>query len=112
DGEAERDRRGIRLIEVARQALRGGAGVVQLRDKISSGRALLERACTLQDLCDGFDALFIVNDRVDVALASGADGVHLGPNDIPVDVARRIAPDLIIGASAGDAIRARQLTTL
>jgi thiamine-phosphate pyrophosphorylase len=97
------------LIETARRALRGGAGVVQLRDKASSGRRLVARGRLLQDLCDGFDALFIVNDRIDVALACGADGVHLGPEDISVEEARRIAPQLIIGASAGDAARAREL---
>lgn len=89
------------LLETAQLALRGGAGVLQLRDKESDSRTLVERAEALQDLCDGYDALFIVNDRIDVALAAGCDGVHLGPHDIPVDRARAIAPDLVIGSSAG-----------
>lgn len=97
------------LMETARLALRGGAGVVQLRDKQSDARRLVERAQALQDLCDGYDALFIVNDRLDVALAAGADGVHLGPQDVPVDAARTIAPELIIGGSAGALERAERL---
>ncbi|MFW5968569.1 MAG: thiamine phosphate synthase [Persicimonas sp.] len=97
------------LLETARLALRGGAGLLQLRDKQSDARTLVERSEALQDLCDGFDAVFVVNDRLDVALAAGADGVHLGPEDVPVSRARRIAPELIIGASAGSTERARRL---
>jgi thiamine-phosphate pyrophosphorylase len=91
------------LLETAQLALRGGAGVLQLRNKESDAQTLVEQAQALQDLCDGYDALFIVNDRVDVALAAGCDGVHLGPHDIPVERARAIAPDLVIGSSAGTA---------
>jgi thiamine-phosphate pyrophosphorylase len=100
---------GAGLLETAQLALRGGAGVVQLRDKTSDASALVERAAALQDLCDGYDALFVVNDRLDVALAAGCDGVHLGPHDLPVDAARRLAPELIIGGSAGNFERAQQL---
>lgn len=108
-GETEKERRFEALIEVTRAALRGGAGVVQLRDKSATSRELVEYGRALQDLCDGFDALFIINDRIDVALACGADGVHLGPEDIEVSQARQIAPDLVIGASSGDAESARAL---
>lgn len=97
------------LMEIARGALRGGAGVLQLRDKQASGREMVERAEALQDLCDGYGALFIVNDRLDVALAADCDGVHLGPEDIPVGDARRVAPEMVIGASAGTLERARAL---
>ncbi len=97
------------LMEVAQRALRGGAGVLQLRDKTSSARQLVERAEALKDMCDGYDALFVVNDRLDVALAAGADGVHLGPDDIGIEHARRIAPKLIIGGSAGTLARAKRL---
>lgn len=89
------------LLETAEAALEGGAGLLQLRDKRSSGRRLVCRATKLQALADQFDTTFIVNDRLDVALASGADGVHLGPEDIPVEKARSVAPELIIGGSAG-----------
>ena len=97
------------LVGTARAALRGGAGVLQLRDKESSGRELVRRARELQAACDEFDATFVVNDRLDVALAAGADGVHLGPEDIPIRDARRIAPDLLIGGSSGSAQRAADL---
>lgn len=97
------------LEAVAGQALAGGAGVLQLRDKVSSGGALLERALLLAKLCREHGALFIVNDRVDIALASGADGVHLGPNDLPVPVARELGPNLMIGGSANTLARAREL---
>jgi thiamine-phosphate pyrophosphorylase len=97
------------LLETAQLALRGGAGVLQLRNKHADARTLVEQAEALQDLCDGFDALFVVNDRLDVALAAGADGVHLGPDDIPIERARAIAPEMVIGASAGSLERAKLL---
>lgn len=95
--------------EVARAAVAGGAGVVQLRDKHSSGRRLVDRARRLQAICRDGGALCVVNDRLDVALAAGVDGVHLGPEDIPVADARRVAPELVIGGSAGTLERARRL---
>ncbi|MGM0558891.1 MAG: thiamine phosphate synthase [Myxococcota bacterium] len=89
------------LLEVAEAAIQGGAGVLQLRDKGSDGRQLVERARSLARLCRQHSAHFVVNDRLDVAMAAGADGVHLGPTDISVRDARRVAPGLIIGGSAG-----------
>jgi len=87
-------------LEVARAALAGGATMIQLREKNLSGRALLALAETLRELTRAHGATFIVNDRVDIALASGADGVHVGHEDIPVAAARRIlGADAIIGAS-------------
>ena len=80
-----------------------GAGVdgVQLRRKEAAGRELYEDAVRLAAFCRDRDALFFVNDRLDVALASGADGVHLGARDLPVAAARRLAPpDFLIGATA------------
>jgi thiamine-phosphate diphosphorylase len=99
----------VQIEDVARSAIRGGAGVVQLRDKTSTARELVQRARRLQQVCSEMGALFVVNDRLDVALAAGADGVHLGPEDVPVNDARRVAPDLVIGASAGDVATARRL---
>lgn len=76
-----------------------GAGAIQLRDKESGGSALLQRARQLVEACQG-RALAILNDRVDVAAAAGADGVHLGQDDLPVAEARRIlGPDKLIGVS-------------
>ena len=93
------------LTHAVLQALRGGADVIQLRDKVLSAGELLRSARALKKICQAHDALFVVNDRLDIALASGADGVHLGQDDLPVasarEIARRYAPgrDFIIGCS-------------
>lgn len=103
------------LYETARAALRGGAGLLQLRDKESTDRELYERASELRAICDEFETPFIVNDRLDIALAVGADGVHLGPEDLPVEAVRRVVSrgqgmsDFRIGGSAGTTERAAQL---
>lgn len=96
--------------QAAEQVLCGGALVVQLRDKNSTTRTMLERARAMGAVCADYGALFVVNDRLDVALASGAGGVHLGPGDLPVDDARAIAGEqLVIGASAGTVEAATEL---
>lgn len=88
-------------VELARMALHGGARMVQLRRKKASGRALFEWAVRIQALCREHGAIFIVNDRVDIALAMHADGVHLGQEDLPAMAARRLlGPDAVIGVSA------------
>lgn len=86
-----RIRRGS-LPDVVRAALDGGATAVQLRDKQASTRALVEEALELRRLTRERGAAFLVNDRLDVALAVGADGVHLGPDDLPLALARRLLP--------------------
>lgn len=87
-------------LEVARQALRGGARVIQLRDKTTPKADLLELARQLAELCAEHGALFIMNDYLDIAVAGGADGLHLGPNDLPVAAARKLVPiDMILGRS-------------
>jgi len=87
-------------VELARMALDGGARMVQLRRKSASGRDLFEWALRIQALCREHGALFIVNDRVDIALAVHADGVHLGQQDMPVASARALlGPETLIGVS-------------
>jgi thiamine-phosphate pyrophosphorylase len=90
--------------EVARVVaawLRGGVDVVQLRQKRLARGPLLELAATLAAACAAAGALFVVNDQVDVAVLSGADGVHVGPDDLTVGAARRAGgPGLLVGASA------------
>jgi len=87
-------------IFLAEEALKGGATVIQLRDKEKSGRELYKIGVKLREITKKYGGLFIVNDRLDIALAVGADGVHLGMNDLPISVARRIAGNnFIIGAS-------------
>lgn len=92
------------------QALRGGARVLQYRAKGATPALALEQARVLVRLCRAFGRLFIVNDRVDLALAVGADGVHLGSQDEPIDAARRrLAPGMLLGVSCYDRLdRARE----
>jgi thiamine-phosphate pyrophosphorylase len=88
------------LVALCEQALAGGVTAVQLRAKDWTDRDLLAAAQELQARCQAHDALFIVNDRVDIALAAGADGVHLGVDDMPVEVARALlGPAAVIGYS-------------
>lgn len=89
--------------------LRGGVGAIQLRQKRLPRGRLLELACALARACARATVLFIVNDHLDIALLSGADGVHLGPDDLTIAAARRVAgPDVIVGASASTPQTARE----
>jgi thiamine-phosphate pyrophosphorylase len=88
------------LAELARLCAEGGATLVQLRDKHGETRALVDEARAIKKALAPFDVQFVVNDRVDVALAAGADGVHLGQDDMAVADARRLlGPGAIIGLS-------------
>ncbi len=81
----------------------GLVGMVQLREKTMDDAAYVERAQTLRRLCDAHGALFVVNDRVHLVEAAGADGVHVGLDDLPVEEAReRLGPDLLVGLSTHD----------
>ena len=82
------------------KALSAGVDVVQLREKNLSSAEYLRRALKMRELAERFHTLFVVNDRVDIALMAGADGVHLGKEDVPVEAARRLFPGGIIGATA------------
>jgi thiamine-phosphate pyrophosphorylase len=88
-------------VEAAAQAIHGGASVIQLRDKLTSKKELLPVAKQLNDMCAEHKVLFIVNDHLDLAIATGADGLHLGQDDLPVKTARKLlAMDKILGISA------------
>ncbi|MEO7021017.1 MAG: thiamine phosphate synthase, partial [Ktedonobacteraceae bacterium] len=89
------------MLNVASAALAGGATVIQLRDKQASTRQLVEEGLALRCLTREHGALLIVNDRIDVALAVDADGVHLGQDDdMPVQLARKLlGPARILGIS-------------
>jgi thiamine-phosphate pyrophosphorylase len=108
----ERVGRGRSHLRIAEEAIRGGADVIQLRDKEASGRTLYEIALALRRLTLDANVPFIVNDRVDVAMAVGADGVHLGQQDLPASAARAIlGPGRILGVSAetvADAVQAER----
>jgi thiamine-phosphate pyrophosphorylase len=79
--------------------LAGGARIVQLRDKESDDRTLYDKAVVFRRKTSEAGALFIVNNRVDIAMLAGADGVHLGNTDLPANAVRKMFPDLIIGVS-------------
>lgn len=84
---------------IVRAALDGGVRLFQLREKNMPPAQLISLARRVRAMTIEADALLIINDRLDVALAAGADGVHLGQEDFPIAEARRLAPDLIFGAS-------------
>ena len=88
------------LLDLTRAVAAGGATLVQLRDKKSDTRAMIEMARAIKVILAPLNIAFVVNDRVDVALAAGADGVHVGPEDMaPEDARRLLGPDAIIGVS-------------
>lgn len=96
------------VLSVVEEALQAGAGAIQLRDKTASARNLLTQAESLRRLTRRFDALLFLNDRFDVALAADADGVHLGPDDLPVSAVRAAAPPgFLIGYSTDEPEAAR-----
>jgi thiamine-phosphate pyrophosphorylase len=90
---------GRSALEVLAKVLAAGVRLVQLREKELTGRQLYERALAFRRETAAAGALLLINDRLDIALAVEADGVHLGQDDLPIRAARRIAPDLLIGAS-------------
>lgn len=97
------------LSRVVREALSAGATAVELRDEEADASALLATARELRSACRRHGALFLVNDRPEVALAAGADGVHLGPGDVPVGPLRaRVPPGFVIGYSTDRADEARR----
>lgn len=95
-------------VALGRAMLDGGARCLQLRLKDASARELLAVACALREPTRAAGALLIVNDRADVARAAGADGVHVGQDDVPVSVARAIlGPGRLVGVSTHDVDQAR-----
>ena len=86
-------------LDVLRAACDGGIRLVQLREKSLAGKELYELACKVREITAKYDVLMIMNDHTDIALACGADGVHLGQSDMPVEAVRPFCPDLILGQS-------------
>jgi thiamine-phosphate pyrophosphorylase len=94
---------------VAEQALRGGAAIIQWRDKRRDKGDQLPIVLALRELCDRYVALLVVNDHVDLALAAGAGGVHVGQHDLPISAVRAIVPaDFVVGCSTNNPAEARQ----
>lgn len=100
---------GVTLAHAVEQAIVGGVTLVQLREKNLDSRAFYEQALQIKAICDRHNVPLLINDRVDIALAVDADGVHVGQSDLPAAVARRLlGADKIIGVSARTVAQACQ----
>lgn len=99
---------GRALIDCVREALEGGVTLVQYRAKTASSAEMYAEALQLKALCDSFKVPLIINDRLDIAMAVGAAGVHLGQDDLPCAAARKLlGEDYIIGVSAHNPAEAK-----
>ena len=97
------------LEEAVELAIKGGATIIQLREKDCTSREFYELALRIKDITDAYEVPLIINDRLDIALAVHADGVHLGQSDIPVQVARNVmGPNCIVGATANTLEKAKE----
>ncbi|MBU1699721.1 MAG: thiamine phosphate synthase [Candidatus Eisenbacteria bacterium] len=96
-------------VELAQKMINGGADFVQYRDKEATTRQMIETAREIATLCARSNTKFIINDRVDVAIAADADGVHLGQDDFPIRLARHLlGPERVIGVSVDTVEEARE----
>ena len=96
-------------MELAGLAIKGGADTIQLRQKSGSTREMIQVATQMKQLCADNGVTFIVNDRLDVAIAAEADGVHLGQDDFPIPIARELlGEERVIGGSASTMEEARK----
>ena len=99
---------GRALLDCVREALEGGVTLVQYRAKTASSAEMYAEALQLKALCDSFNVPLIINDRLDIAMAVGAAGVHLGQDDLPCAAARKLlGEDYIIGVSAHNPAEAK-----
>ena len=95
------------------EAIKGGVKIVQLREKNISTKDFYEKALKVKEICKNYGALFIINDRLDIAQVVGADGVHLGQSDMPIEKAREILKDkFLIGATARNVEEAKRAEIL
>ena len=78
---------------------KGGAKIIQIREKSYTDKRLYDLICACRPIANDYGVLLMVDDRVDLALAAHADGVHLGQDDVPIEAARRVAPELLLGIS-------------
>jgi thiamine-phosphate pyrophosphorylase len=91
--------KGRPIEDIVAAAAKGGATIIQLREKESSTREFIDIGHRVKDILAPFDVPLIINDRLDVALAIDADGIHIGQSDMPYEIARKYLPDKIIGLS-------------
>lgn len=101
------------FLPIIEKSIEGGIDIIQLREKNENEKKILELAKEIKKLISGTDILFIINDRIDIALACGSDGVHLGQDDMPIEEARKITPEgFIIGLSTHSPDQALHATLL
>lgn len=104
---------GKALEDIVEEAVKGGISMVQIRDKNSSTREFYNQACAIKKILEPYKIPLIINDRLDIALAVDADGLHIGQSDLPFDVARKIlGPKKIIGLSVENIEQAKQANQL
>lgn len=97
------------IIDITKQIIKGGVKIIQLRDKRNNKADLIRLAKNIQEICHEFGVLFIINDYLDITIAVGADGLHVGQEDLPVAIARVELPiDKIIGCSVNTLSQAKQ----
>lgn len=96
------------LLFKVEEAIKGGVTVVQLREKHANGKTFYEKAIKLKKRLNQYNIPLIINDRVDIALAVGADGIHIGQKDIPLQAVRKIASNMVIGVSVSTPLEAIQ----
>ncbi|GIN61859.1 thiamine-phosphate synthase [Robertmurraya siralis] len=90
------------LLAIVEEAIKGGVSAVQLREKTNSGKLFFEKALKLKELTSHYKVPLYINDRVDIALAVGADGIHVGQEDLPLTSIKQIIPSTVnVGVSAG-----------
>lgn len=95
--------------EAVEQAILGGCTMIQLREKECSSRDFYETACNVKKITDKYNIPFIINDRIDIAMAVNADGIHVGQSDLPADMVRKLlGDDKIVGVSARTVEEAEQ----
>lgn len=90
------------------EVLKAGVSVIQLREKDCSGKEFLKKALKIRELTKKYDAMFIINDRIDIAMISDADGIHIGQDDIDIISARKLVENKIIGVSVSNLEQARE----
>jgi len=90
------------IIQDVEDALEAGARMIQYREKELSTRKMYEKGLEIEKLCEKYGAKYIVNDRIDIARATGADGVHIGQDDMLLELTKKLIPDAIVGVSCSN----------
>lgn len=90
------------LLTIVEEAIKGGVTCVQIREKTNSGKLFFEKAVKLKELTSRYEIPLYINDRVDIALAANADGIHVGQEDLPLpEIKKIVPPSMLVGVSAG-----------